>query len=167
MKEFQADLRDKHREEDERRKLEADAEEFLQKQMQEFAELEAQQRARGLLTEDAAPVKLAMSSVPRPEPRKEEKKPAAPPPKVAFEEDEETMEEVDKKKTRTLVRLEYDGPADKDDVSEAERIARRNAKLLEVKRMVPNDRRSLWASVIEWAAISQVSLCCRSVQSVS
>lgn len=124
--------------------------------MEEMAELEAQQKARGLLTEDAAPIKLAMASVPRPEPKEEKKVVAPPPSNVAFDEDEEVNGEAGTKKKRTLVRLEYDGPEDKE-ISDAEKIARRNAKLLEFKRVVPLDRRSLWASTIEWPALTQVS----------
>lgn len=124
--------------------------------MEELAQLEAEQKARGLLTEDAAPIKLAMSAVSRPEPKEEKRVVPPPPSKVAFDEEEEAAMDPALKKKRTLVRLEYDGPEDKE-ISEAEKIARRNAKLLEVKRMVPEDRRSLWASEIEWAALSQVS----------
>ncbi|KAK1927911.1 hypothetical protein DB88DRAFT_56444 [Papiliotrema laurentii] len=152
-REYQDDLRDRHREEEEKRKLEAESEEFLKRQMAELAELEQQQRARGLLTEDAAPIKLAIGSVPKPE-VKEEKKPSAPPPKVAFDEDEDMDDASNLKKKRTLVKLEDDTPIDRDEMSEVERIARRNAKLLEVKRMVPADRRDLFNTPIEWAALT-------------
>lgn len=150
-------MRDRHREEEEKRKLEAESEEFLKRQMAELAELEQQQRARGLLTEDAAPIKLAIGSVPKPE-VKEEKKPSAPPPKVAFDEDEDMDDASNLKKKRTLVKLEDDTPIDRDEMSEVERIARRNAKLLEVKRMVPADRRDLFNTPIEWAALTDVGV---------
>jgi hypothetical protein len=158
-REFKEDLRDRHLEEDERRKAEADAEAFLKQQQLELAELEARQKARGLLTEDAAPIKLDINAVSRPPP-KEAPRPEviAPKPKVAFEEDEET-EDAGQKKKRTLVKLEYD--ADQplgEEITEAERIARRNAKLLSVRRMVPSDRRALWETPIEWAALTDVSL---------
>lgn len=151
-------MRDRHLEEDERRKAEADAEAFLKQQQIELAELEAHQKARGLLTEDAAPIKLDINSVPRPPPKEAPRaEVVAPKPNVAFDEDEE-MHDAAQKKRRTLVKLEYD--ADQplgEEISEAERIARRNAKLLSVRRMVPSDRRALWETPIEWAALSNVS----------
>lgn len=120
--------------------------------------MEEKQKARGLLTEDAAPVKLAMSMAPTPGPKETKKvEPVVHKPNMAFDEDEE-LEAAGVKKKRTLVKLEYDGPAPLgEEISEAERIARRNAKLLEVKRMVPDSRRAVWSSVIEWDALTDVS----------
>lgn len=158
-REYQDDLRDRHREEDERRKLEAESEEFLRKQMAELAELEEKQRARGLLTEDAAPIKLAMNAVPKPE-VKEEKKPPPPPSKVAFDEDEEMEDGSRQKKKRPMVKLEDDSGVDRDEMTEVEKVARRNAKLLEVKRMVPTDRRALFDYPVNWDAIPLVSRSC-------
>ncbi|ORX35471.1 hypothetical protein BD324DRAFT_632974 [Kockovaella imperatae] len=151
QREFQDDLRDRHREEEERRTLEAESEEFLKRQMAEMAELEEKQKAAGLLTEDAAPIRLAINALPKEV--KEEKKPDVVPPKpgIAFGGDDDDEDEKEKKKKRTLVKLEYEG----DGLTEAEKIAQRNAKLLEIKRDVPRDRRALYAMAIQWAAIPE------------
>lgn len=127
--------------------------------MAELAEMEEKQKARGLLTEDAAPIKLAMSSAPISTPKETKKaEPAVHKPNMAFDEDDE-LEAAGVKKKRTLVKLEYDGPAPLgEEISEAERIARRNAKLLEVKRMVPDSRRAVWGYTIEWDAFTDVSV---------
>ena len=73
-REYQDDLRDRHKEEEERGAIEAESEEFLKRQMAELVELEEKQRAAGLLTEDAAPIRLALNAPIVPE-AKEEKKP--------------------------------------------------------------------------------------------
>ena len=157
-REYQDDLRDRHREEDERKKLEAESEEFLKKQMAELAEMEEKQKARGLLTEDAAPIKLAISSAPTPTPKPVKTEPVGHKPNMTFDEDDE-LEAAGVKKKRTLVKLEYDGPAPLgEEMSEAERKARRNAQLLEVKRMVPDSVRAVWGSKIEWDALTEVSV---------
>ncbi|WVN85529.1 uncharacterized protein L203_100676 [Cryptococcus depauperatus CBS 7841] len=103
--EYQADLRDRQHEEDERQALERESEEFLKQQMAELAELEKTQRARGFLTEDAAPIKLAMNRVALPT-SKEEKKPAALPKSRVQLQGDEDEEDNGQKKKRTLVRLD-------------------------------------------------------------
>ena len=147
------DLRDRQREEEERKQLEAESEEFLRKQAEEMAELEEEQRKRGLLTEDAAPIKLALGS--RPTVQEEKKPEIHVKPTVAFDEEDEVENDPSRKKRGTFVKLDYDEPPKGEDISEAERIARRNAKLLEIKRDVPNDRRRLWHTRLEWEAITQ------------
>ncbi|XAO23547.1 hypothetical protein I312_102326 [Cryptococcus bacillisporus CA1280] len=152
--EYQADLRDRQHEEDERQALERESEEFLKKQMAELAALEQSQRAQGLLTEDAAPIKLAInpSTHPPPPPKEEKKHVVAPRPGVQFE-GEDDDEESGRKKKGTFVRL--DEEEEGDGLSEAEKRARRNARLLEVKKGVPNDRRSIWKFPVEWAAVGE------------
>jgi hypothetical protein len=140
--------------------LEKESEEFLKMQMAELAELEEKQRSRGLLTEDAAPIKLAIEPIK--EPKKEEKKlevaPPKPRPVVTFDADEE--EDAAVKKKRTFVKLEYEG--DDDGLTEAEKAAQRNARLLEIRRQIPKEKRRLWSHRIEWAAINEVSCLRRS-----
>jgi hypothetical protein len=121
--------------------------------MEEMAQLEQEQKKAGLLTEDAAPIRLniAAAAVPVVTKKVEEAETVKPKPKIAFEGDEDEENEANKKK-RTLVKLEYGG----DGLTDAEKIAKRNAKLLEIKGEIPKDRRRLWATNIEWAAISEV-----------
>ena len=126
--------------------------------MAEMQELENKQRQAGLLTEDAAPIKLALNAPVIPEVKEDKPTSETAParPRMAFGDDDEDDENDPKKKKRALVKLEYEG--DEDGLSEAERIAKRNAKLLEVKARVPRDRRRLWATPIEWAAVGEVSV---------
>ncbi|ODO12075.1 hypothetical protein I350_00860 [Cryptococcus amylolentus CBS 6273] len=152
--EYQADLRDRQAEEDERVRADRESEEFLRRQMAELKELEERQRARGLLTEDAAPIKLALSAAAPPPQPKEEKKPVPHArPGVQFDEDED---DNPTKKRRTFVKLDDDDAANGGEagLSEAEKMARRIAKLVEIKKDVPRDRRGLWRVPVEWAAIS-------------
>jgi RNA-binding protein 25 len=141
-------VRDRQQEEDERKALDQESEDFLTRQMAEMAEMEEKQRRAGMLFDDAAPVKLAINALPT---AKEEKKPelAA----VALEGDDEDDETIAKKK-RTLVKLEYGG----DGLTEAEKLAKRNARLLEIRSRIPSDKRKLWESRIEWPSINQVRL---------
>lgn len=126
--------------------------------MAEMAELEARQKARGLLTEDAPMVKLALDA--KPETKKEEKPEPVVRPKAAFGEGDDD-EELDgpKRKQRTFVKLEYDESDRKiENVNEAEMAARRNAKLLEIRNHVPREKRRLWSMDIEWDAMTPVRI---------
>lgn len=125
--------------------------------MAEMAELEAQQKARGLLTEDAPMIKLNLDA--KPDTKKEDKKPeTSARPNVAFGDNEDEDDDGGpKRKQRTLVKLEYDENDRKgENVNEAEMAARRNAKLLEIRGQVPRDQRRLWSTDIAWAAITPV-----------
>ncbi|OCF31872.1 hypothetical protein I317_02949 [Kwoniella heveanensis CBS 569] len=155
QKEYQDDVRDRQQEEDEQAALERESEEFLKKQMAELAELETAQKARGLLTEDAAPIKVAIQApVIEIKPKEEKKLAVAPPRPVAFGgEEADDDEESERKKKRAFIRLDADG--DGEGTTEAERIARRNAKLLDIKKDIPSNRRSLWRIEIEWAALRE------------
>jgi RNA-binding protein 25 len=143
-------MRDRHNEEEEKRALEQESEDFLKNQLIEMSQLEDKQREAGLLSEDAVPIRLALQN-PATE-VKEEVLPAKPKPTLTFDGDDEE-DEAAKKKTRTLVKLEYGG----DGLTEAERLAKRNAKLLELRSDIPRDRRQVWTIRIEWAAINEVS----------
>lgn len=149
-------MRDRHEEDEERKVIEAESEAFMKRQMAEMAELEAEQKARGLLTEDAPMMKIALDTKPE---VKEEKKPENPHrPNVAFGDgDDEDEDGGPKRAKRTLVKLDYDEKDRKgDNINEAEMAARRNAKLLEIRNQIPRDQRRLWSTDIVWAAISPV-----------
>lgn len=152
-REYQDDVRDRQLEEDERKALEQESEEFLKRQLLEMAELDEKQKQAGLLTEDAAPIKLAINRPVIPEVKKEEKPDLAPKPRlgITFDGDEEE-EDPTKKKKRTLVKLEYEG----DGLTEAEKVAKRNARLLDIRAQVPREKKRLWSAGIEWAAINEV-----------
>lgn len=153
-------MRDRQEEEQELKVLEAESEAFMRQQMAEMAELEAKQKARGLLTEDAPMIKLALDAQPDIKEDKKKADAAPPRPNVAFGGGDDDDDDYDgpKRKQRTLVKLEYDEQEKKgDNINEAEMAARRNAKLLDIRNRVPRDQRRLWSMDIEWAAITPVS----------
>ena len=157
-REYQEDVRDRQLEEDELKDLERESEDFLKRQLAEMEELEIKQKEAGLLTEDAAPIRLAMNAAMVQEVKREAKPdPVAPAPRpgVMLDAGEEEEEDPNKKKKRTLVKLEYNGE-EGDGLTDAERTARRNARLLEIRAQIPRDRKRLWSTTIEWAAINEV-----------
>nr|XP_018265023.1 uncharacterized protein I303_03205 [Kwoniella dejecticola CBS 10117]OBR87181.1 hypothetical protein I303_03205 [Kwoniella dejecticola CBS 10117] len=156
QQEYQDDVRDRQQEEDELRALEKESEEFLKKQMAELAELEEEQKAKGLLTEDAAPIRLNLNipapAAPEVKPKKEEKVVVPHKPVILAGDDEEESEQ---KKKRAFIRLDNDDINSGDGLTEAQRIAKRNAKLLEIKKGLPDRRRDVFRSAIDWAAINE------------
>ncbi|WVW80454.1 hypothetical protein I302_102436 [Kwoniella bestiolae CBS 10118] len=152
QQEYQDDVRDRQQEEDELQALERESEEFLKKQMAELAELENEQKAKGLLTEDAAPIRLNIQPTTIDVKPKEEVKPVIankPKPVILAGDDEE---ENEKKKKRTLIRLDADTDGN-DGLTEAQRLAKRNAKLLEIKKTLPQSKRDIFRAGIDWAAV--------------
>ena len=158
LREYQEDVRDRQLEEDERIALEKESEEFIKRQMEEMAARDVEQRKKGLLTEDAAPIRLALNQAPVPEPKKEEK--PAPPvvrrPAVFAEDEEDVDGGSGRKKQRTFVKLEYEGKTD-NTLTEAEQAAKRTARLLEIRHRLPHERRRLFGFEVEWAALSEVN----------
>ena len=128
--------------------------------MEEMAQFEVKQREAGHLFDDAAPIKVAIvPEVIKKEvstPLAEEKRPVIKP-KIAFEGDDEEEAEAERKKKRTLIKLDYTGP-DGAAMTEEERAAVRTARLLEIKTSLPTDKRSLWRFNVEWAAVNEVSV---------
>lgn len=118
--------------------------------MQEMAQLEAKQRAAGFLFNDGAPIKVA------PEKASVKIEPPAPvnvgkaKTTVAFGAEDE--EEEDRQKRRKLIKLDDD-----EDLSDAERQARRAAKLADLKKGLPDDKAGLWAHKVKWDAVTEVS----------
>jgi hypothetical protein len=163
-REYQDDVRDRQAEQDEIKALEKESEEFMRRQMEEMARMEEVQKQRGLLTEDAAPVKLALAvpaTAPEPAAKakaKVEQAPvkARPAPAIAFDNDDEEEVAADKRKQRTFVKLEYDEKDVVDSTAEAEKAVARNRQLLEVRSRVPRDKRTLWGMELNWKAINEV-----------
>lgn len=136
--------------------------------MEEMARMEEEQKQRGLLTEDAAPIKLALGSSSAaaapaapsaaPTPKSAPIRPAtiARPPVAFGGDDEEEDVAADKRKQRTFVKLDYDESA-MASMTEAERVAMRNAQLLDVRNQISRDRRTLWSVQLDWEAINEVS----------
>lgn len=160
-REYQEDVRDRQAEQDEIKALEKESEDFIKKQMEEMERMEVEQKQRGLLTEDAAPIKLDLNV--RPPTAPADVKPAAPVPSaapsrpapVAFEEDDDEEVAADKRKHRTFVKLEYDESA-LAKMTDAERAAITNAQLLDVRKQIPRDKRTLWGLSLDWDAINEV-----------
>jgi hypothetical protein len=162
-REYQEDVRDRQAEQEEIKALERESEEFLKRQMEEMSRLEEEQKGRGLLTEDAAPIKLDLAAVApaaattvasAPIARAA---PLAPPPAVFGGEDDEEDIAADKRKQRTFVKLDYDESA-MAAMTEPERAAMQNAQLLNVRNQISRDRRSLWGMRLDWEIINDVSL---------
>lgn len=126
--------------------------------MEELARLEEAQKERGLLTEDAAPIKLALASSAPIEPKSTKVEQPAPKPRpaIAFDGDDEDEVATDRKKQRHLVKLDYD--ENSGGLTEAEKVAMRNAQLLDVRSHVSRDRRTLWSMRLDWDAINEVCL---------
>jgi hypothetical protein len=138
-REYQDDVRDRQHEEEEKIALEKESEEFMQRQMQEMAELEAKQRAAGMLFDDAAPVKLSAPAVPiKVEALKPQPKPA-----VAMGGDEE--EEEATRKRRTIIKLD-----------DADSKAKNESKLREIKASLPTGTTDLFKYRIKWEAVHSV-----------
>jgi len=136
-REYQDDVRDRQHEEEEKIALEKESEEFLQRQMEEMAELEAKQRAAGMLFDDAAPVKL---SAPSASIKVEVPKPKAKPAVTLGGDDEE--EEATRKR-RTIIKLD-----------DSDLKAKNERKLEEIKASLPTDTADLFKAKIKWDAVN-------------
>lgn len=149
IREEKEDVEDRRQEDAEMKALEAESEDFLQKQQAELEARENKGRQIGLLTEDAAPIKLAIAAKAVPEPVVEKKPlPAPAPPALALGDEEE--ENVVHKKKRALVKLEYEQSLD-----QAEEEAKAKARLLAITKQLPESTRAFDES-IDWRAIAKV-----------
>ncbi|WRT65978.1 uncharacterized protein IL334_002929 [Kwoniella shivajii] len=157
QQEYQDDVRDRQQEEDELQALEKESEEFLKRQMADMAEFEIEQKAKGLLTEDSAPIRLNIQAPVIDVKPKEEKKPVIAHKPVVLAGDEED-EESERKKKRTFIKLDDEGINGNDGLTEAERIAKRNARLLEVRNALPESKREIWRRPIDWASIGESTI---------
>lgn len=159
--EYQDDVRDRQREADEQAALEKETDDLLKRQMDEMADIEAKGRAAGMLFDDAKKIKVAIgATTSQPAPIaltpstsvaavKTEIKPKPAPPRAAaasaFGADDE---EEDVKKKRTLVRLD-------EDKSNIE--AKVRAKLIEIRKEIPQSPAELWSFKLKWEGLTQVS----------
>lgn len=150
LREEKEDLEDRRQEDAELKALEAESEELLRQQTAELAALEDRHRQVGLLTEDAAPIKLAISAPVVPAPVEEKKPAPAPAPPALALGDEEDDGAIQKRK-RALIKLEYEQSLD-----EAEEEAKRTARLLAIVKQLPSSQNSAFDSPVDWASIQPV-----------
>jgi hypothetical protein len=133
--------------------------------MAELENLENAEKQKGLLAEDAAPVKLALNVVVPDAAPEKAKEPATdavqtkPKPRAAldFGGDDDEYDGGGRRKRQTFVKLEADAGSSGAGMSAAEREALRTAKLLEVKADLPSGPAVLRANV-QWKSIDEVSL---------
>lgn len=151
------DVEDRRMEDAELKALEAESEDFLKQQAAELASLEEQQRKKGLLTEDAARVKLNLSAtkIPIPEPKEEKPAPVVSKPGVTLG-DEEEDESGGAKKKRTFVRLDYEQIQAEAGIPDEAEVAKQKARLLDISKQLPSSTRSIFSGRIDWAAVRQV-----------
>lgn len=139
--------------------LEAESEDFLKQQAAELASMEEQQRKKGLLTEDAAPVKLNLSmpaaKLPAPEPKEEKPAPVVSKPGVTLGDEEEEEAAVAKKK-RTFVKLDYEQIQAETGIPDEAEVAKQKARLLDISKQLPSSTRSIFAGRVDWEAVRQV-----------
>lgn len=157
QKRQQARVREEHDDIDDRRKedaeikaLEAESEQFLQRQMEEMAKLEAEQRQAGLLTEDAAPVKLAITT--KIEPPVVKSPVPQVPQKAALALSDDEDDTAVRKKKRALVKLEHEDGHDQV-MEDAEEQAKRAARLLDIRKHLPTRPRDVFAESVHWRAV--------------
>jgi hypothetical protein len=152
LREEEDDLEDRRQEDAEIKALEAESEDFLRQQMAELHSMEDNQRQSGLLTEDAAPIKLAIVAKGLVEPKDDKPVSATVPhrPALALGDDEDDT--LVQKKKRALVKLEYEQSLDA-----AEESARRAARLLDISKRLPSSKSSVFRGDIKWAILDNVS----------
>lgn len=112
------------------------------------------EKPKGLLSEDAAPIKVAIVPKLAEVKAKDERQSSAPPapkPALALGDDEEEENVVQKKK-RAMVKLELEQSLDA-----AEENARRTARLVEISKRLPSSR-SIFKSDINWDILNNVSV---------
>ncbi|BEI87165.1 hypothetical protein CcaverHIS002_0705110 [Cutaneotrichosporon cavernicola] len=157
IREEEDDIEDRRLEDAEIKALEAESEDFLKQQAAEMAAMEEKQRKKGLLTEDAAPVKLNLSTakITVPEPKEEKSAPVAKP-GVTFGDDEDEDEASAAKKKRTFVKLDYDQIVAEAGIPDEAEVAKQKARLLEITKSLPTSTRSIFRSSVDWSAVQQV-----------
>ncbi|KAF8698250.1 PWI domain, partial [Rhizoctonia solani] len=145
LSETQADDASRAMEERQAEHLRLESEAFLARQMDEMRALAEEQRKAGLLLDDGAPVRLAISAVEKKEKEEEEeKKVVVAKPALVFgqEEDEEI---AGRRRRGNLVKLDFEA-------AERERVVER---LHRARDSVPKAQDALWRAKVKWDALGE------------
>ncbi|CCO34805.1 putative RNA-binding protein C839,10 [Rhizoctonia solani AG-1 IB] len=146
LTETQADDASRALEERQAEHLRLESEAFLARQMDEMRALADEQRKAGLLLDDGAPVRLAISAVERKEKEEEEeKKIVVAKPVFGQEEEEET---AGRRRRGNLVKLDFEA-------AERERLVER---LHRARDSVPKSQDALWRSKVKWDALGESTI---------
>ncbi|CAE6447753.1 unnamed protein product [Rhizoctonia solani] len=146
LTETQADDASRALEERQAEHLRLESEAFLARQMDEMRALADEQRKAGLLLDDGAPVRLAISAVERKEKEEEEeKKVVVAKPVFGQEEEEET---AGRRRRGNLVKLDFEA-------AERERLVER---LHRARDSVPKSQDALWRSKVKWDALGESTI---------
>ncbi|CAE6451362.1 unnamed protein product [Rhizoctonia solani] len=146
LTETQADDASRALEERQAEHLRLESEAFLARQMDEMRALAEEQRKAGLLLDDGAPVRLAISAFERKEKEdEEEKKVVVAKPVFGQEEEEET---AGRRRRGNLVKLDFEA-------AERERIVER---LHRARDSVPKSQDALWRVKVKWDALGESTI---------
>ncbi|CAE6516921.1 unnamed protein product [Rhizoctonia solani] len=145
--ETQADDASRALEERQAEHLRLESEAFLARQMDEMRALAEEQRKAGLLLDDGAPVRLAISAVEKKEKEEEvENKVVAKPVAVFGQEEEE--ETAGRRRRGNLVKLDFEA-------AERERLVER---LHRARDSVPKTQDALWRTKVKWDAMGDSTI---------
>ncbi|CAE6416572.1 unnamed protein product [Rhizoctonia solani] len=148
LSETQADDQSRALEERQAEHLRLESEAFLARQMDEMRALAEEQRKAGLLLDDGAPVRLAISAFERKEKEEEEeKKPVVAKPVAVFGQEEEE-ESAGRRRRGNLVKLDFEA-------AERERIVER---LHRARDSVPKSQDALWRVKVKWDALGESTI---------
>ncbi|QRW21124.1 RNA recognition motif protein [Rhizoctonia solani] len=145
LSETQADDASRAMEERQAEHLRLESEAFLARQMDEMRALAEEQRKAGLLLDDGAPVRLAISAVEKKEKEEEEEKKAvvAKPALVFGQEEDEEI--AGRRRRGNLVKLDFEA-------AERERVVER---LHRARDSVPKAQDALWRAKVKWDALGE------------
>ncbi|ELU45254.1 RNA recognition motif domain-containing protein [Rhizoctonia solani AG-1 IA] len=145
LSETQADDASRAMEERQAEHLRLESEAFLARQMDEMRALAEEQRKAGLLLDDGAPVRLAISAVEKKEKEEEEEKKAvvAKPALVFGQEEDEEI--AGRRRRGNLVKLDFEA-------AERERVVER---LHRARDSVPKVQDALWRAKVKWDSTVQ------------
>ncbi|CAE6514027.1 unnamed protein product [Rhizoctonia solani] len=145
LSETQADDASRAMEERQAEHLRLESEAFLARQMDEMRALADEQRKAGLLLDDGAPVRLAISAVEKKEKEEEEEKKPVVRPVFGQEEEEET---AGRRRRGNLVKLDFEA-------AERERLVER---LHRARDSVPKSQDALWRVKVKWNALGESTI---------
>ncbi|KAJ1305644.1 hypothetical protein OPQ81_000640 [Rhizoctonia solani] len=148
LSETQADDASRALEERQAEHLRLESEAFLARQMDEMRALAEEQRKAGLLLDDGAPVRLAISAVEKKEKEEEEEKKVVVAKPVAVFGQEEEEESAGRRRRGNLVKLDFEA-------AERERIVER---LHRARDSVPKSQDALWRAKVKWDALDESTI---------